>query len=265
MSAGVAWSSTTSPTATGWLERSLAMKATSASRAETATIRSRLPWKTTSVTFASPSETEPASGASVMCSGRIASDTSKPGSPAPASDAADLGVDPDLVQAEVQHLAGEQRGFAHEGGAEARGRPRIDPFRRALVLDAAVIHHDDVVGERHRLLLVVRHMHERRADTVLQRLELVLHGPPQLEVEGAQRLVEQQYRGIDRQRPGERHALALPARQLRAACLPAGIRQPHHGQRLASPWRAHWRGRTPRMPQADSRRSSPTLRCGHSA
>jgi hypothetical protein len=55
---------------------------------------------------------------------------------------------------------------------------------------------------------------EGGADPPLHRLELALDLPPQGHVEGAERLVEEQHGRLDRQRPGERHALALPAREL---------------------------------------------------
>jgi hypothetical protein len=61
----------------------------------------------------------------------------------------------------------------------------------------------------------VRDVHERDAHLGLDALELELHLPPQLEVERAQRLVEQQHaRAVD-DRPRERDALLLPAGELR--------------------------------------------------
>ena len=145
---------------------------------------------------------------------------------------ADLRVDPDLVHAKVEHLAGQQRQFAHEGRAEARCGPRIDAFGRPLILDAAVIHDDAVVGERHRLFLVVRDMDEGGADALLQRLQFVLHLAAKLQVERAERLVEQQDGGLDDQRARQRHALPLAAGQL-VRHLAVGIRQPDHRQRFA--------------------------------
>ncbi len=74
-----------------------------------------------------------------------------------------------------------------------------------------MVHHHHMIGQRHGLFLVVGHMHEGRADALLDRLQLILHLPPQLEVECPQRLVEQQDGGLDHERPGQRHALPLPA------------------------------------------------------
>ena len=68
----------------------------------------------------------------------------------------------------------------------------------------------------------------------LQVLELELHLLPQLEVERAERLVEQQHPGPVDQRPGQRHALLLPAASWRGDRAPE-LLQLHHRERLASP------------------------------
>ena len=149
-------------------------------------------------------------------------------------DGPDLRVDPDLVHAEILHLARQQRRFAHECCAETRGRPRIDALGRPLVLDVAMVHHHAVVGQRHRLLLVVRDVDEGGADALLQRLQLVLHLAAQLQVERAERLVEQEHRRLDDQRPRQRHALPLSAGKL-VRHLVEGVGQAHHRQRLARP------------------------------
>ena len=60
-------------------------------------------------------------------------------------------------------------------------------------------------------------------DFLLDPLELDLHLLAELEVEGAQRLVQEQHRRAVDQRPRERDALRLPARDLvRLAVLEAG-------------------------------------------
>ena len=78
-----------------------------------------------------------------------------------------------------------------------------------------VVHDRDAVGDLHRLLLVVGDEHGRDVDLVVQapqpRAQLGAH----LGVERAERLVEQQHARLDRQRAGERHALALAAGELR--------------------------------------------------
>ena len=49
---------------------------------------------------------------------------------------------------------------------------------------------------------------------LLDRLELDLHLLAELQVERAERLVEEQHAGPVHERPGERHALALAAGEL---------------------------------------------------
>ena len=69
----------------------------------------------------------------------------------------------------------------------------------------------------------MRHVDERDADLLLDRLELDLERLPELRVEGAQRLVEQEDGGIQDQRPREGDPLLLAAGELiRPALLVAG-------------------------------------------
>ena len=121
--------------------------------------------------------------------------------PTPSSRADDVGVD-------------EHVGRADEAGDERRRRPLVDLVGRADLLDAAVVEHRDAVAHRQRLALVVGDEDERDADVALDRLQLDLHLLAELEVERAERLVEQQHLGPVDERPGERDALALAAGQL---------------------------------------------------
>ena len=136
----------------------------------------------------------------------------------------DVGVEVDLLGADAERalpsehgrrrLAGEQVGGAHEAGDEGGAGVLVELRGGRDLLDAAVAEDGDPVAHRQRLLLVVRHEHEGDADLSLQLLELELHRPAQLEVQGAERLVEQEHLGPVDQRPRERHALALAAREL---------------------------------------------------
>ena len=90
----------------------------------------------------------------------------------------------------------------------------VDLLGRAALAHLAALHHRDPVGHRQRLLLVVRHVEEGDPDLALDPLELDLHLLAQLQVERAERLVEQQHRGPVDERPGQRDALLLAARQL---------------------------------------------------
>ena len=76
-----------------------------------------------------------------------------------------------------------------------------------------MVEHRQAVAHAERLLLIVGDVNEGDADLALQRLELGLHLLAQLEVQGAERLVEQQHLGLVDQRPGERDPLALAARK----------------------------------------------------
>ena len=76
------------------------------------------------------------------------------------------------------------------------------------------VHDRDPVAHRERLLLVVGHVDERDPDLGLDALELDLELAAELEVERAQRLVEEQDVGPVHERPGERDPLLLAARQL---------------------------------------------------
>ena len=85
-------------------------------------------------------------------------------------------------------------------------RPELD--------DLAVAHDGDQIGQRHRLFLVVRHEDAGRAELEVEVLDLGAHPAAQGGVEVAERLVEQEDRGLLDERPAERHALLLAAREL---------------------------------------------------
>ena len=101
--------------------------------------------------------------------------------------------------------------------------PLVDRLGVGDLLDHAAVHHRDAVGHRQRLLLVVRHVDERDADVALDALQLDLQLLAELQVERAERLVEQQHGRAVHERARERDALLLAARELRrpALCLGA--------------------------------------------
>ena len=90
-----------------------------------------------------------------------------------------------------------------------------DVAGRALLLDLALVHHHDVVGERHRLFLAVGDLDEADAEFALQPLQLAAHLHPQERIERGERLVEQQDLRLGDQGAGERDALLLAAGELR--------------------------------------------------
>ena len=77
-------------------------------------------------------------------------------------------------------------------GHEARRRPLVEALRVAELLVLARVHDGDPIGHRHRLFLVVGHVDERDPDLLLDPLQLDLHLLAELEVERAERLVEQE-------------------------------------------------------------------------
>ena len=92
--------------------------------------------------------------------------------------------------------------------------PAVELLRRADLLEAPAAHHRDAVGDRQRLLLVVRHVDRGDAERLLQLADLAAHLDPQLRVEVRERFVEQQHLGLDHQGAGDRDALQLAAGEL---------------------------------------------------
>ena len=78
-----------------------------------------------------------------------------------------------------------------------------------------VIQHGDPIGELQRLFLIVGHEHARQVDVVVQPAQPLPQLLAHLGVERAERLVEQQHLRLDRERPRQRDALTLTARELR--------------------------------------------------
>ncbi len=113
----------------------------------------------------------------------------------------------------------------------------VELARAGDLLDQSVVHDGDAVAHRERLFLVVRDVHERRLRARLDLLELELHLLAQLEVERAERLVEQQGRRLVDERAREGDALLLAAGELSRLALLHPL-QAHRAQR-GSDARAH--------------------------
>ena len=125
------------------------------------------------------------------------------------------------------HLARQQVGRADEAVDEQGLRPVVDRDRRVELLDLALVHDGDAVGDAHRLVLVVRHQDGGEPELALQALDLDLHVEPQVAVERGERLVEQQDRRLDGERARQRHALLLAARELARQALAKGAELDH--------------------------------------
>ena len=116
-------------------------------------------------------------------------------------------------------LAVEQVAHAKKSGHELGCGSLVEVLRRAELLDAPGAHDGDPVGHRHRLFLVVGDVDEGDADLGLDPLQLELHLLAQLEVERAERLVEEQHARMVDQGPRQRDALLLAAGELRWLAL----------------------------------------------
>ena len=106
----------------------------------------------------------------------------------------------------------------------------VELARARDLLDQSAVHDGDAVAHRERLFLVVRDVHERRLRARLDLLELELHLLAQLEVERAERLVEQQRRRLVDERAREGDALLLAAGELSRLALLHAL-EAHRAQR----------------------------------
>ena len=151
----------------------------------------------------------PTKHAAPSCSGR---DSSAPG----AISTEKLGMDEPgpAVGGRDRDRQEVHRRAADDGRDEAVGRAVVDVLGGRHLLDDALAEHGDAVGHAHRLDLVVRHVDERPAEVALQALELRAHLEPEQGVERGERLVEEQRPRVADERPTERDALPLAARQL---------------------------------------------------
>ena len=82
-----------------------------------------------------------------------------------------------------------------------------------------MVEHDDLVGERHRLDLVVGDVDHRRRQLLVELGELEPHLHAELGVEVGERLVEEEDLRVAHQRPADRDALALAAGELRGLAV----------------------------------------------
>ena len=102
-----------------------------------------------------------------------------------------------------------------EGHDELARRLVVQLAWAADLLEAPVVDDGDLVGDLHRLFLVVRHEHRRHVDDVVQLAEPLAQLGSDARVESAERLVEEQHLRLGRERAREAHALTLATRELR--------------------------------------------------
>ena len=115
----------------------------------------------------------------------------------------------------------------HKIGDKARAGASVNFLRRTVLLDPPHVHDGDVVAEHQRLFLIMRH--KERGDLHLPRelMQFDLHGLPELAIERAERLIQDQNARLNRQRPCKGDTLLLTARHLRRIPIRHLI-QPHH-------------------------------------
>ena len=135
----------------------------------------------------------------------------------------------------------------YEARNERVRRILVEVDRLAILLDAARAHQHDAIGHRHRLDLVVRHVHHRDAELALQRADLDAHLGAQLRVEVRQWLVHQANGRLRDDRAPERDPLLLTARQL------AGL-----AAETDFPWRGRGAFRRSPAQPSDSRPATPS-------
>ncbi len=114
-----------------------------------------------------------------------------------------------IAAASDEHGAG-----AEERGDVQRARPFVETVGGVDLEQAPAVHDADAVAELEGLLLVVGDEDRRDAQGLLDLLQALAQLRADLDVERAERLVEQQHPGPVRERPRERHALLLAAREL---------------------------------------------------
>src|SRR5580698_8301048 len=103
---------------------------------------------------------------------------------------------------------------SEEGRDERVGGPVVELERGAHLLDAAAVHHHNLIAHRHGFDLVVGHINRGCFEPVLERLDLAAHLYAKLGVEVRQGFVEQENFGIADDRPTHRNPLPLAARKL---------------------------------------------------
>ena len=96
------------------------------------------------------------------------------------------------------------------------------------MLDPAGTHDRDACPQRHRLFLVVRHVHHRCRQAPVEQRQLRPRGDAQQRIEVRERLVEQECPGLASDHAAERHPLALAAGQLGRLAIEQWL-DPQHG------------------------------------
>ena len=90
----------------------------------------------------------------------------------------------------------------------------VELARPGDLFDPSVAHHDDPVGDLHRLFLVVRDEHGGGVRFLVQAAQPKAELRADASVQRAERLIEQEHLRLGSECAGERHALPLATREL---------------------------------------------------
>jgi hypothetical protein len=123
--------------------------------------------------------------------------------------------------------------------------------------DDAVLQQYDIVGQFHRFVGVMRDENRRDVRALVQIAQPRAQLAPHMEVQGGERLVEQQNRRLRRQRAGQRDALFLAAREFARQARLITF-EPHEREQFADPARRLLARRA-----ADVEREADVLANGH--
>ncbi len=120
--------------------------------------------------------------------------------------------EPMVAEDEVSLLDGprDHVGRADEPGDERRSGVVVDLRRGPDLLDPSLMHHDDLVRELERFLLIVRHEEAGHVELTVQVVQPSTELLADASIERAEGLVEQQDLRSRRERPSERDPLPLP-------------------------------------------------------
>lgn len=128
------------------------------------------------------------------------------------------------------HIQNQLVAITHETRYGEIRRLAVDFRRRANLLDFAVLHDDDAVGQRQGLILVMRDVQRGAAELAMDAADFGAHFQAQLGIEIGERLIHQDQRRFDDDGAGNRYALLLAAGQL-AGQLVHVLRQLHQVER----------------------------------
>ena len=120
----------------------------------------------------------------------------------------------------LRRLAADQVRDADKTGDKGCSGVLVDLRRGAHLLDLALVEHRQPVAHGQGFFLIVGDVDEGDPDPLLDGFQLDLHLLAQLQVQGAQRLIEQQHARMVDQGARQGDTLALPAGKL--GRFPAG-------------------------------------------